>query len=275
MLKSLDEDSQNQLKCKCLRKSGKKFRRDPWLARMFCCWLVATTLVNLFIVLLPSFEQLEKKGWSREQKFSIFLIIGNFSALLTFLLIFFKSPGALKRTNAEQNPTWNQSIEGVHFTLTCPECEIIKVPRSRHCYLCGTCISVFDHHCEWINQCIGGHNNVCFLLFIICLIANMVITASVEVFLVYAAANCKYYGGDDCYSSDDRQALNDSLTYWAIALVGIQSIVYISFLIPVLALLKTHIQNFYFGLTTNERFGRDALKIDEQSFGKANRLRLQ
>ena len=78
---------------------------------------------------------------------------------------------------------------------------------------------------------------MCFLFFIVCLIGNMVLTASVEVFLAYAAANCDYFGGTSCWEIIDGKPQNDSKTYWAISIVGIQSVVYISFFVPVCALL--------------------------------------
>lgn len=31
-----------------------------------------------------------------------------------------------------------------------------------------------------------------------------------------------------------------------------------------MALIWLQVQNFYYGLTTNERFGRDAIKLEEQ-----------
>jgi hypothetical protein len=45
--------------------------------------------------------------------------------------------------------------------------------------------------------------------------------------------------------------------------LGVESIVYSAFSVPVVALLIVQIQNFWYGLTTNERFGRDALRIEE------------
>jgi hypothetical protein len=46
-------------------------------------------------------------------------------------------------------------------------------------------------------------------------------------------------------------------------MLGVESIVYSAFSVPVVALLIVQIQNFWYGLTTNERFGRDALRIEE------------
>jgi len=52
---------------------------------------------------------------------------------------------------------------------------------------------------------------------------------------------------------------------WAIVtVITLQSLVYAAFVVPVFQLLFLQIQNFYYGLTTNERFGRDAIKIEEQ-----------
>lgn len=37
-------------------------------------------------------------------------------------------------------------------------------PRTKHCSVCNKCTGNFDHHCRWLNQCIGGRNYTSFLL---------------------------------------------------------------------------------------------------------------
>ena len=49
----------------------------------------------------------------------------------------------------------------------CPLCEIIKTGRSRHCTQCDKCIERFDHHCPWLNTCIGLHNHNLYLVYVI------------------------------------------------------------------------------------------------------------
>ncbi|KRX03078.1 Ankyrin repeat-containing domain [Pseudocohnilembus persalinus] len=46
----------------------------------------------------------------------------------------------------------------------CMDCFIVKTPRSRHCEICQKCVSHYDHHCPWINNCVGVNNHPQFLL---------------------------------------------------------------------------------------------------------------
>lgn len=48
----------------------------------------------------------------------------------------------------------------------CPTCKIVKTPRSKHCNVCDRCVERLDHHCPWLNNCVGITNHIYFLLMI-------------------------------------------------------------------------------------------------------------
>ncbi|XP_051912773.1 uncharacterized protein LOC127595124 [Hippocampus zosterae] len=42
--------------------------------------------------------------------------------------------------------------------------QVFKPERCHHCSTCGRCVLNMDHHCPWINNCIGFHNRKPFIL---------------------------------------------------------------------------------------------------------------
>ncbi|CAM4517197.1 unnamed protein product [Leuciscus chuanchicus] len=48
----------------------------------------------------------------------------------------------------------------------CDRCQVIKPDRCHHCSVCETCVLKMDHHCPWVNNCVGFSNYKFFLLFL-------------------------------------------------------------------------------------------------------------
>eukprot|EP00754_Rhynchopus_humris_P051709 Rhum_TRINITY_DN9701_c0_g1::Rhum_TRINITY_DN9701_c0_g1_i1::g.34747::m.34747/K18932/ZDHHC; palmitoyltransferase len=49
----------------------------------------------------------------------------------------------------------------------CRTCNTVQPLRTRHCVHCCRCVYTFDHHCWWLNTCVGGRNRPVFLLFLL------------------------------------------------------------------------------------------------------------
>ncbi|BES95086.1 unnamed protein product [Nesidiocoris tenuis] len=49
----------------------------------------------------------------------------------------------------------------------CTRCETYRPPRAHHCRICKRCIKRMDHHCPWINNCVGERNQKYFIQFLV------------------------------------------------------------------------------------------------------------
>uniref|UniRef100_A0A0G4G0R8 Palmitoyltransferase DHHC domain-containing protein n=1 Tax=Chromera velia CCMP2878 TaxID=1169474 RepID=A0A0G4G0R8_9ALVE len=60
----------------------------------------------------------------------------------------------------------------------CVTCQVLRAPRSRHCPECGICVRKKDHHCWWLDWCIGVGNQRSFFWFILAQLLQVLLVAS-------------------------------------------------------------------------------------------------
>lgn len=86
--------------------------------------------------------------------------------LCLFLLTSFTDPGKIDVNTVKSQLETYPFDNVLYMKKSCPTCGIPRPARSKHCRICNKCIARFDHHCAWMNNCIGERNLRYFLAFL-------------------------------------------------------------------------------------------------------------
>lgn len=129
----------------------------------------------------------------------------------------------------------------------CNLCDIATTSkRTKHCSDCNKCISGFDHHCVWLNHCVGSRNYYAFL---------MCVGSAIVINLAIVAMTIGLIG---IFVVDQNTSGNIPF----LVFVGLISILASAVVIFLLNLFIFHMYICFHGVTTYE-FNR--LKIDEEA----------
>lgn len=149
----------------------------------------------------------------------------------------------------------------------CPTCLIFRPPGASHCGKCDNCVEDFDHHCPFLNNCIGKRNYKFFIMSLISAVSEAL--SAITGFLVYLL-----YNKDQ---NDDKAIIDEQILFYiVIGLLVLASLV--ALLVAILCLF--HLDLCISGQTTREKLkhlkgnrkGGKCCKLERSWFDKRQLL---
>ncbi|KAM6155825.1 palmitoyltransferase ZDHHC4 [Rhynchocyon petersi] len=173
----------------CLQRAGRRLVHFLFHTRNYFFIVLHLTLQGL----VYAEYTWEIFGYCRELGFSLHCLLLPYLLLLVNLVFFTLScvtdPGTITKAN-EAVLLDVYAFDDVMFpkNVRCSTCDLRKPARSKHCKVCNRCVHRFDHHCVWVNNCIGAWNTGYFLVYLSTLTAAAVTVASVSTALLFQVA---------------------------------------------------------------------------------------
>ena len=167
---------------------------------------------------------------------------------ISFAIASIKEPGFIR-----PEYEFMEILSKVHPCEMCPECEVLRTPRSKHCAICNRCVERFDHHCPWINNCVGVNNHNSFLVFIVTLLTVLILIIASSIAMLTNECNPK----ENINACPLKELCFGCEKIWLrYILLGVTSLICLFFGGPASILCYVHSKNYYSGQTTNERFAK-------------------
>ncbi|XP_048369806.1 palmitoyltransferase ZDHHC8 [Sphaerodactylus townsendi] len=215
---------------------GQRFKPTKYIPVSTAAALLVGSTTLFFVFTCPWLTRAVSPAIPLYNGLVFLFVLANFS-MATFM-----DPGVFPRADEDEDkdddfraPLYkNVEIKGIQVRMKwCATCHFYRPPRCSHCSVCDNCVEDFDHHCPWVNNCIGRRNYRYFFLFLLSLSAHMV---GVFTFgLIFVLNHAEKLG-----------AVHTAVTMAVMCVAGL-------FFIPVIGLTGFHIVLVARGRTTNEQ----------------------
>ena len=219
----------------------------------FMVFLIGINYLFIIIFIFPYLKNIRN---------NFFLFFTQIFLQIYFFFIKFSNPGFQKKNLNKDNLLNN--LEKYNYNQICPFCYIKQNERTKHCDICKKCITNFDHHCYYINNCIGKKNNKIFFFFIFYFTIFIFLLCILQILILSGFLN--YKQNLDClqifyfWKNDKERKKFHFFFIWIYFFISL----FFSFSSFFLFFLSA--KAFFSGITTYERIKKKYNKNDSEEF---------
>ena len=128
--------------------------------------------------------------------------------------------------------------------------KLILEYKVKHCDICEKCVQNFDHHCYYINNCVGAENLGRFFIFVILFTISLILQAILQFSIVFHTL--KYHSNLNFFFLICKIRLFNSVKI-NYCIIMIHTIFLLFMIFSLLILLKNISQTIFTGKTYYER----------------------
>ncbi|KAI1265208.1 hypothetical protein F5Y18DRAFT_61741 [Xylariaceae sp. FL1019] len=143
--------------------------KTPWLAGIFAG--------SLFLIGVQWLLALAPGTYSSHPLINLMFLISFSFTTYFYTASMTYDPGFVPKMNgiAEQKAVIDDLLSQWKFDESnfCVTCMIRTPLRSKHCRRCQRCIAKHDHHCPWVNNCVGINNHRHFFIYLLSLVLGI------------------------------------------------------------------------------------------------------
>ncbi|XP_021502679.1 palmitoyltransferase ZDHHC12 isoform X3 [Meriones unguiculatus] len=129
------------------------------------------TVLTWGITLVLFLHDTELRQWEEQGELFLpltflFLVL---SSLLLYLAVSLMDPGYVTTQPKPQEEPKEEQKAMVPQAIPlrrCRYCLVLQPLRARHCRDCRRCVRRYDHHCPWMENCVGERNHPLFVAFL-------------------------------------------------------------------------------------------------------------
>ena len=120
--------------------------------------------------------------------FTIFFIhiLINISLLILFIYLICSNPGYVDYIDKINDYEHLLIKKKETFLDFCFKCSVFKTETIKHCVICDRCCKGFDHHCLWLDNCIGQNNYFSFKVILYNFFLDIIIAIILSLFSIIA-----------------------------------------------------------------------------------------